>query len=167
LEGSLLSSKDKKKTLAWHETLEIHELTAFQANHLMGFKMMLPEVADPSLKTLYSQTITALESNLKDLLGYYPLAPAYSRKSGQEDMTAFQAGHLLGFWKTAVRSYAIGITETATPQVRETLRKHWNAGVDMHAKAFNFMLERGLYPSYDLPKLLDNDVKMAQKAISL
>ncbi|MFB5673958.1 spore coat protein [Paenibacillus terreus] len=162
-----MSSKEKKKTLAWHETLEIHELTAFQANHLMGFKMMLPEVADPALKTLYSHTIAALEHNLKDLLGFYPLAPSYTRKAGQEDLTAFQAGHLLGFWKNAVRSYANSITEAATPQVRETMRKHLNAAIEMHAKAFNFMLERGLYPAYDLPKLLENDVKTAQKAIAL
>ncbi|SEL58945.1 spore coat protein F [Paenibacillus sp. cl141a] len=32
--------------LAWHETLEIHELTAFQANHLMAFKMSVHDVKD-------------------------------------------------------------------------------------------------------------------------
>ena len=67
-------------------------------------------------------------------------------------MTAFYAGQLLGFTKTAVRSYAIGITETATPQVRETLQKQLNAAITI----FNFMLERGLY-----------DVAMANKALSL
>ncbi|WIV20366.1 spore coat protein [Paenibacillus polygoni] len=82
-------------------------------------------------------------------------------------MTAFQLGQLLGVLKTSVRNYAIAITETATPQVREMLKKHLNAGIDLHAKVFNYMLERGLYPSYDLPKLLQNDVKNAQTAVSL
>ncbi|GGG04068.1 hypothetical protein GCM10010912_56040 [Paenibacillus albidus] len=91
-----------------------------------------------------------------------------TRNSGKEmDLTAFYAGQLLGFAKTAVRSYAIGITETATPQLRETLQKQLNAAIALHAKVFYFMLERGLYPSYDLPKLLSNDVVIANKAISM
>ncbi|MNI86908.1 Spore coat protein F precursor [compost metagenome] len=82
-------------------------------------------------------------------------------------MTAFYAGQLLGFAKTAVRSYAIGITETTTPQLRATLQKQLNACIALHGKVFYFMLERGLYPSYDLPKLLSNDVATANKALSL
>ncbi|WP_148449152.1 spore coat protein, partial [Paenibacillus ihuae] len=76
-------------------------------------------------------------------------------------------GLLLGFAKTAVRSYAIGITETATPKLRETLQKQLNAAIMLHGKIYYFMLERGLYPSYDLPKLLSNDVTTANKALSL
>lgn len=162
-----MNSMNRQSTLAWHETLEIHELTAFQTNNLINFKMMLPEVTDPGVKTLVLETIAALENNLKDLLGFIPLAPTYPRSSGADLMTAFQLGQLLGVLKTSVRNYAIAITETATPQVREMLKKHLNAGIDLHAKVFNYMLERGLYPSYDLPKLLQNDVKNAQTAVSL
>ncbi|WP_232381131.1 hypothetical protein [Paenibacillus tianjinensis] len=36
-----------------------------------------------------------------------------------------------------------------------------------HGKIYYFMLERGLYPSYDLPKLLSDDVANANKALSL
>ncbi|MNC18113.1 Spore coat protein F precursor [compost metagenome] len=82
-------------------------------------------------------------------------------------MTGFYSGLLLGFAKTAVRSYAIGITETATPKLRETLQKQLNAAILLHGKIFYFMLERGLYPAYDLPKLLSNDVATANKALSL
>lgn len=37
-----------QKHLAWHETLEMHELAAFQANHLTAFKMHLPDIKDRS-----------------------------------------------------------------------------------------------------------------------
>lgn len=157
-----------KQHLAWHETLEMHELTAFQSNQLTLFKMVVNDVLNPQLHQLYLEAIQTIEQNLTELLQFYPLAPEGTRKSGKEmDMTAFYAGLLLGFAKTSVRSYAIGITETATPQLRQTLQKQLNGAIQLHAKVFQFMLEHGFYPSYDLPKLLSNDVAMANKAISL
>lgn len=161
-------SRPQSTHLAWHETLELHELTAFQSNQLMLFKMVHDDVKDPQLHALYLETIKAVESNLQELLQYFPLAPQGTRKSSKEsDMTGFYSGLLLGFAKTAVRSYAIGITETATPKLRETLQKQLNAAIMLHGKIYYFMLERGLYPSYDLPKLLSNDVATANKALSL
>ncbi|MEK4115416.1 spore coat protein [Paenibacillus sp. FSL W8-0919] len=129
--------KHNPKHLAWHETLEMHELTAFQAN------------------------------NLKELLHYFPEAPVGTRKLSEADLTAYYAGHLLGFAKTSVRNYAIAITETATPSLRETLQKQLNKAIELHGKVYYFMYERGLYPSYNLKQLLSNDVKNANKAISL
>ncbi|WP_147385138.1 spore coat protein [Paenibacillus thiaminolyticus] len=164
----MLAESERKKHLAWHETMEMHELTAFQANHLMAFKMMIDDVKDAKLRALYEDAIYAMENNLKDLIGYYPMAPAFVRHMGDRaDMTGFYAGHLLGFCKTSVRSYAIGITETSTPSLRQTLKKQLNAAIDLHAKVFHFMLDRGYYPSYDLPKLLENDMKNANKALSM
>lgn len=161
-------SRQQHPHLAWHETLELHELTAYQSNQLTLFKMVLEDVKDPQLHALYLETISAVEMNLKELLQYYPLAPQGTRNSSKEpDLTAFYSGLLLGFAKTAVRSYAIGITETATPKLRETLQKQLNAAIQLHGKIFYFMLERGLYPAYDLNKLLSNDVAAANKALSL
>ncbi len=108
------------------------------------------------------------EQNLKELLHYYSLAPGGIRNSGNKlDVTTFYTGQLLGFAKTSVRSYSIGITETASPQLREVLKKQLNNAIQLHGKVFYFLLERGLYPSYDLSKLLNNDISMANKAISL
>ncbi|NQX47800.1 spore coat protein [Paenibacillus tritici] len=130
--------------------------------------MVLEDVKDPQLYALYLETISAVEMNLQELLQYFPLAPEGTRNSSKtSDMTGFYAGLLLGFAKTAVRSYAIGITETATQKLRETLQKQLNGAILLHGKIFYFMLERGLYPAYDLPKLLSNDVANANKALSL
>lgn len=42
---------DERRTLAWHETLEMHELVAFQSNGLIKLKKMIREV-----KTLSSDS---------------------------------------------------------------------------------------------------------------
>ncbi|WP_274364935.1 spore coat protein [Paenibacillus thermotolerans] len=147
--------------------MELHELVAFQSNHLMAFKMHLTDVKDPQLHALYAETIHGIEQNLHELLRYYPQAPVGMRKSSDGDMTAFYAAHLLGFVKTAVRNYAIAITETATPQLRGTLQKQLNAAIALHGKAFQFMYDRGLYPAYDLERLLALDTKNAAKALEM
>lgn len=157
----------RQSHLAWHETLEMHELVAFQSNGLIGFKMDLPHVTDPELRSLYAETIQTLERHLNELLPFYAMAPVPKRAMTSEDLTAYYAGHLLGFAKTAVRYYAFGITETATPALREVLLRQLNQLILLHAKAFNFMLARGLYPSYDLPKLLATDKKNAAMALQL
>lgn len=161
-------TKESQGHLAWHETLELHELTAFQSNQLIHFKMVVGEVTDPGLKQLYMEAIKSLETNLKELLPYFQQAPVWARSSKTNiDLTAFYAGQLLIFAKTAVRTYAIAITETSTPQLRDLLQKQLNAAIALHGKIFQFMLQRGFYPSYDLQKLLANDVANANKALSL
>jgi len=164
-----LSAESKKAShLAWHETLELHETVIFQSNSLMGFKMHYPQVQDPELKKLYAEAIQSLERNLKELLPYYKSAPAVDmRNNAPKDLTAYYAGHLLIFSKTAVRNYAIAITETATPSLCETFKKQLNQAIQLHSKVFEFMLNKGIYPAYDLNRLLANDQKAAAEALNM
>ena len=160
---------EERKTLAWHETLEVHELTAFQTNGLLKLKMSVRKITDPELRNIYLKSIDELEDNLSELLQYYPMmpeSPIRAELQGQ-DLLGFYAGDLLGFYKTAVRNYAIAITETATPALRKTLVNQLLESIKGHETIFNYMYKKGLYPAYDLPKLLSNDFKNAQKAISL
>ncbi|MFC2948144.1 spore coat protein [Virgibacillus sediminis] len=154
--------------LAWHETLELHELVAFQSIGLMKLKRFFPEVKDAELRSIYGHTIKSLENNLKELLQFYSFAP---RDDEQEDFrnmdTGFFSGDLLGFAKTSVRYYAIAITETATPVLREILNKQLQQAIQTHAMVFNYMYEKGYYPSYDLEKLLRNDIRKAGNAINM
>lgn len=154
--------------LAWHETLEIHELVAFQSVGLLKLKKALPEITDPALKELYVQAIKGLSKNLRELLEFYPLAPR-SDQAEDEDRNEdipFYAGDLLAFFKTAVRNYAIAITETATPAVRKVLKQHLSNAIDTHAKVYHYMYQKSYYPSYNLQKMLQNDVNLANKALS-
>lgn len=66
--------------LAWHETLELHELIAFQANALMKMKKAVGKIDCPELKGLYTETIQGLETNLRELLAFIPAAPMDGRK---------------------------------------------------------------------------------------
>ncbi|PZE19571.1 spore coat protein [Paenibacillus xerothermodurans] len=160
-------TKGYPRHLAWHETLEMHELVAFQSAQLVAFKKKLPMVKDPALRALYGETIQCVENNIRELLQYYPHAPKPGYSRDDHEFTAVESIQLLGFAKTAVRYYAIAITETATPQLRETLHKQLNILIALHAKAFYFMYERSYYPSYNLEQLLANDVKVAHLALSL
>lgn len=156
-----------KQTLAWHETLELHELVAFSSIGLMKIKKGMKEIKDDALERIYLQTIQDLEKNLHELLAFYPYAP----KPGESEEyrmygDGFFAGDLLAFAKSSVRNYAVAITETATPMLREVLRKQLNGAVKVHERIFNYMYQKGLYPAYDLNKLLENDVKLAKKALA-
>jgi spore coat protein F len=151
--------------LAWHETLEIHELVAFQAIGLMKLKKTYPEIECQQLKKLYKEAVDGLSMNIRELIRFYNLAPKADR-SFRNDETAFYAGDLLAFCKTSVRNYSIAITETATPAVRNTLKLHLNKAIDMHAKVFEYMHERSYYPAYDLDQMLKNDLNLAEKALA-
>ena len=52
--------------LAWHETLEIHELVAFQSNALMDLKMSVNKIKDAELKKLWNQGMSVY-----DLAGHF------------------------------------------------------------------------------------------------
>jgi spore coat protein F len=154
--------------LAWHETLELHELVAFQWVGLMKIKNTIDKIDEPTLRAIYAEAIQGLEVNLKELLQFYPLAPRPdSTEDTREFDASFFAADLLALFKTAVRNYAVAITETATPVLRNVFIKQQQAAIHLHGRIFYYMYERGLYPSYNLDQLLMNDVKNAQKAITM
>lgn len=111
-------------------------------------------------------SIRALENNIQELLRFSPNAPVREEEDERRDV-GFYAGDLLGLAKTTVRNYAIAITETATPVLRMILVKQLNAAIELHARVYTYMYKRGLYPSYDLKKLINNDIKNAKRALSL
>jgi spore coat protein F len=160
-------TQNNQQTLAWHETLELHELVAFNSIGLMKMKKGLKEIKDDPLERIYLQTIKDLENHLQELLVFYPYAPhANQQRDFPMYGDSFFAGDLLAYTKSSVRNYAVAITETATPMLREVLTKQLNSAIRAHERIFSYMYERGLYPAYDLNKLLQNDVNLAKKALS-
>lgn len=153
--------------LAWHETLELHELVAFQTGQLISFKKKFPTLTDPGLRALYGEAIQSIELNLRELLQFYPQAPGLERNTGDVELPAAESGQLLGFAKTAVRNYSIAITETATPELRCVFVKQLMQAIQFHAKVFHYMYQRGFYPAYNLEQLLLGDVKNAVAALNL
>jgi spore coat protein F len=67
--------------------------------------------------------------------------------------------------KSAIRSFATAITETATPYIREMLIHQLFTTIRYHEQVFNFMYMKGLYPAYDLDQLITLDFNNASKAL--
>lgn len=55
---------NEHRHLAWHETMELHELTVFQSLGLMKLKKTYPKITDPELKKIYQQAIHSLTGNI-------------------------------------------------------------------------------------------------------
>ncbi|EKN71365.1 spore coat protein F [Neobacillus bataviensis LMG 21833] len=160
---------EERKLLAWHETLELHEIVAFQSVGLMKLKMSIKKVTDHDLKELYTMCIHDLEKNLKELLKFYPSAQGYQAREEEdlrEDMGFFSAD-LLGLSKELVRCLAAAITETATPALRKTFTNQLMGAIHGHERVFNYMHKHGYYPAYDLGHLLGHDIENAQKALRM
>jgi spore coat protein F len=162
---------EERKLLAWHETLELHELVAFQSVGLMKLKMSFKKITEAELKEIYKKCIHDLEGNLKELLKFYPSAQGYqSRDEDEEDLRedpGFYAGDLLGLSKTLVRNLSVAITETATPSLRKTFTNQLIGAIHGHERIFNYMYKHGYYPAYDLGQLLGHDIETAQKALKM
>ena len=54
--------------LAPHETLELHELLAFQSNTLIRQKKTVKKITDPGLRRLYIQSIEGLQMNIAEIV---------------------------------------------------------------------------------------------------
>jgi len=77
------------------------------------------------------------------------------------------ATDLLMASKTAIKNYALAITETATSEVRITLVQHLDDAIELHRRISMFMIDKGYYFPNDTEKQLQIDLSIADKALSL
>lgn len=162
------SNRQQPKHLAWHETLELHELVALQSTGLFKLKRAIGQIKDAQLRNLYNENIRDLDANIRELLKFYSLAPREDddeRQPAVED--GFNGADLLAFTKSLLRAYAIAIGEAATPALREVFVRQLQKVIRAHERAFNYLYQNGLYPAYDLHKLLEGDVIKARAALNL
>ncbi|WP_082451794.1 spore coat protein [Paenibacillus ihuae] len=69
--------------------------------------------------------------------------------------------------KSAVRNYAIALTETATPKVYKVLRAQLDIAIDTHQKIAAYMIENEMYHPYDISEQVEHDLKKAETAMGL
>ncbi|WCK56510.1 spore coat protein [Aneurinibacillus sp. Ricciae_BoGa-3] len=87
---------------------------------------------------------------------------------GMEGMTdQVIAADFLITAKSGVRNYAIAITEAATPEVRETLRRQFEDAILTHERITAYMMENGLYHAYNINEQIQLDVKNADNVQNL
>jgi len=69
--------------------------------------------------------------------------------------------------KASIKDYSAAITETATPELRATLREHLRAAIDTHEKMTNYMIEKGYYHPHLLSEQLNIDLTASDTALNL
>jgi similar to spore coat protein len=61
--------------------------------------------------------------------------------------------------KAAVRTYAVALTEAASPEVRDVLKRQLTQAVNQHARVADYMMENGMYHAHSVKDQLKNDKK--------
>ncbi|RIW37390.1 spore coat protein [Bacillus salacetis] len=69
--------------------------------------------------------------------------------------------------KSGVRNYAMAVTETGSPEIKEVLMKHLEEALDMHEQVSNYMVERGWYHAFDTDEQLNLSLQNIDTALKL
>ncbi|RJS59045.1 spore coat protein [Bacillus sp. PK3_68] len=69
--------------------------------------------------------------------------------------------------KEGVRNLAVTLTETATPELRSTLREQLRTAIETHKNISNYMINKGYYHPGKLNEQLQVDFQAAQAAINM
>ncbi|WP_427181272.1 spore coat protein [Paenibacillus sp. TC-CSREp1] len=69
--------------------------------------------------------------------------------------------------KSAVRNYAMAVTECATPEIKQILMKQLDEAIDSHEKISNYMMQNGLYHPYHISEQIQLDLKNIQTAMDI
>lgn len=69
--------------------------------------------------------------------------------------------------KEAIRNYSVALTETASPEVRTTIRNQMEAAIDYQTEITQFMMEKKWFHPYDVSEQQALDLKAAQNAIDI
>lgn len=69
--------------------------------------------------------------------------------------------------KTGVKNIATAITETSSPEVRETLKQYLNDAIDTHEQITNYMMSKDYYHPANLSQQIQVDTKAAETAKDL
>jgi similar to spore coat protein len=94
-----------------------------------------------------------------------PIIETMTGTAGMTDQVV--ATDLLISAKSGVWNYAVAITETATPDIREVLRKHLGDAIYIHEQVTQYMVEQGWYHAYDPQQQIQLDIQNAQTALNL
>jgi similar to spore coat protein len=69
--------------------------------------------------------------------------------------------------KTAVKNYAVALSEAATPEVRDALRRQFDVAVGTHERITNYMMNRGYYHAYNPQEQIRVDMQAADTVMNL
>ncbi len=88
--------------------------------------------------------------------------------AGMADMTEqVIATDFLISAKSGVINYAMAISETATPEVREVLRRHLEVAIGTHERIAKYMIKKGYYIPEDMDKQISVDMKASDTVLNI
>ena len=156
------------RTLAWHETLELHEIMAATTYYLYKLKTNLKNITDEGLKELYKTSISLFENNLRDLLKFMSNITIGERDAASDKLASeMSAEDLLSATKVLTKMYAHALTETATPDLNNLFIKHLVSVNNLHTQIFSYLSKQGQYSVFNINKLIENDAKKAMDVINM
>ncbi|PGS46133.1 spore coat protein [Bacillus sp. AFS041924] len=156
------------RTLAWHETLELHEIMAATTYYLYKLKTNLKNITDEGLKELYKASINTFENNLRDILKFMSNITIGERDAASDKLASeMSAEDLLTATKVLTKMYAHALTETATPDLNNMFVKQLVLINTLHSQIFNYLSKEGQYSAYNINKLIENDAKKAMDVLKM
>ncbi|WP_053362905.1 spore coat protein [Bacillus sp. FJAT-27251] len=69
--------------------------------------------------------------------------------------------------KSAILGYAAAITETATPELKSTLRDQLNRAIYAHDQISKYMISKGYYHPHDIDEQIRVDLQATQSTLGL
>lgn len=69
--------------------------------------------------------------------------------------------------KSGIRNYAMALTETGSPQLREIYKKQLDYVIATHEAITNYMIKNGYYHAYDIQEQFKVDLKTTDTALNL
>lgn len=69
--------------------------------------------------------------------------------------------------KSGVRNYAMAVTESGTPEIKEMLTRHLMESLDMHEHISLYMEEKGWYHTWDTKEQINLDLNNIDTALNL
>lgn len=69
--------------------------------------------------------------------------------------------------KTGVRSYAMAVTEAATPELKTMLTKQLDEAIDTYEQIATFMTDRGWYKPWNIAEQIGMDLQHIETALQL
>ncbi|TYQ16662.1 UNVERIFIED_CONTAM: hypothetical protein Cloal_3230 [Acetivibrio alkalicellulosi] len=69
--------------------------------------------------------------------------------------------------KSAIKNYSLALSETASPQVREVLRRHLDVAIGTHERITNYMMDKGYYHAYNPQEQIRLDMKASETVMGL
>ncbi|MFZ5988474.1 MAG: spore coat protein [Bacillota bacterium] len=69
--------------------------------------------------------------------------------------------------KQGIKNISWALAETASPEVRNTLRRQLDTAISTHEKITNYMMDKGYYHAYNPQEQIRVDMKAADTALGL